>query len=87
MTGDFVEFFELVRKAAKQCGIQAHVICGVASDGAGGQVKVASNGVHGFDVKKEAVFIERYVDAMGESLDATLARMAGDDEPPPELRN
>ncbi len=87
MTGDFAAFFELVRKAAKQCGIQAHLVCGVASDGTGGQVKVASNGVHAFDTEKEAQFIERYVDAMGESLDATLARMAGDDEAPPELMN
>lgn len=86
MTGDFAAFFELVRKAAKQYGIQAHVVCGVASDGAGGQVKVSSNGVHGFDDKDEH-FIQRFVDAMGDSVEATLTRMVSDEDPPTQLMN
>ena len=84
MTGDFAQFFNEVRRAAEKYGIKAHLICGVASDGAGGQVKVASNGHHTFDKKNEQ-FIERCVDAMEESVDSTLARLADGDAPPQYL--
>ncbi len=88
MTGDFAAFFEEVRKAAKKYGIQAHLVCGVASDGPGKQVKVSSNGAHSFDERKEAQLIKRCVDAMGESLDATLMQLSGEeDEQPAKLMN
>ena len=84
MTEDFTQFFSEVRRAADKYGIKAHLICGVAADGTGGQVKVASNGHHTFDRKNEK-FIERCVDAMEESLDSTLARLADGDGPPQYL--
>ena len=81
MTGDFAQFFIEVRRAAEKHGIKAHLICGVASDGTGGQVKVSSNGHHTFD-EKNTQFIERCLDAMGESVDDALTRLAGGDEAP-----
>ena len=80
MTGDFAAFFEEVHRAAKKYGISAHLVCGVATDGTCGQVKVASNGHHNFDEKKNAQFIERCVEAMSDSTDATLTRLAGDED-------
>ena len=87
MTGDFQAFFELVRQAAKKCGIQAYLVCAVASDGPGGQVKVSSHANHTFDEKKDALFIKRCVDSMEESTDSALYQLAGEDAPPAELKN
>lgn len=85
MTGDFAQFFEAVRQAAKKYGICAHLVSGVVSDGPGGQVKVSSNGFHTFDEKKDKVIIKRLIEAMEGSIDITLSRLGGEDEQPPRF--
>lgn len=89
MTEDFRAFFDLVQKAAEDHGIGALIVCGVTLDGTGSNVRVASSGFTRFESKDEK-FHERCIDAMGESLDLTLARLGGfeDDEgPAPQFVN
>lgn len=87
MTGDFAEFFEEVQRAAKKHGIRAHLVCGVSSDGTGGQVKVASNGHYNFD-EKDTQFLLRCVEAMSDSTDELLTRLgAGPKVAEPKLMN
>lgn len=86
MTQDFRAFFDLVQKAAKDHGIGAFIVCGVAPDGTGSNVRVASSGYTAFDGASEQ-FMERCFDAMFESIDTTLTRLSngedeGDDERP-----
>lgn len=78
MTEDFRTFFTLVQQAAKDHGIGAFVVCGVMPDGTGSNVRVASSGYTAFD-GASAQFMERCFDAMFESIDTTLTRLADDD--------
>lgn len=84
MTGDFAKFFQMVQKAARECGMEAHLVCGVASDG-GGKIKISSNARHTFEGKDQK-FMGRCIDAMQDSVDQALSQL-GDETPEPELRN
>jgi hypothetical protein len=82
MTGDFAKFFKLVQAAAEQCGVEAHLVCGVASDG-WSQVRVATNARHTFQ-EKSPQFVERCIDTMQDSVDQALSQLG---EEPEQLRN
>lgn len=79
MTQDFRAFFDLVQKAAKDHGIGAFIVCGVAPDGTGSNVRVASSGYVAFEGASEK-FMERCFDAMFESIDTTLTRLSNGEE-------
>lgn len=86
MTGDFAAFFQQVRELARKHGIQMHIVCGVVTDGAGGQVRVASHGSCGIE-GKGTQFIERCLSTMDDSLTTALGQLSDKVDPPRELMN
>lgn len=88
MTEDFKRFFEAVQQCAEACGVEAYAVAGVRRAKSPGQVIVASNAFSKIESQDET-FTERYCDAMGESLEMALNRLAGgaDDDDEIEYMN
>lgn len=79
MTDDFRRFFEAVQQVAEACGIEAYAIAGVRRGTQSGQVIVASNAMSRIE-SQDPTFVERYCEAMHDSLDVALERLEGKDE-------
>lgn len=87
MTDNFKRFFDAVAAAAEACGVEAYAVAGVCRGQTPGQVVVASNACSKLE-SKDPTFTERYCEAMADSLDLALARLAdGDEDEEPELLN
>jgi hypothetical protein len=80
MTENFKRFFDAVSQVADACGIEAFAVAGVFRGQTPGQVTVASNACSKLE-SSDPTFTERYCEAMADSLDMALARLAdGDDD-------
>jgi hypothetical protein len=88
MTDDFRRFFEAVQQIAEAYGIEAYAVAGVRRSAQAGQVVVASNAVSKLE-SQDPTFADRYCDAMQDSIDMALTRLAGgdDDDDEPEYMN
>lgn len=76
MTDNFRRFFEAVQQIADACGMEAHAVVGVCRGQQHGQVTVASHAMTKLESEDET-FTERYCDAMHDSMDVAIDRLAG----------